>query len=264
MKLDLLLVGCGNMAGAMLAGWLDAGLVGQAVVIKPSPMAVTHPAVRVFTPQQGVPTEFVPDMAVLGVKPQMLDEILPAYLGYAETTPFLSLAAGKTLAWFENRLGPAAAVIRAMPNLPATVRRGVTGCAANGRVTARQRDQVTALLEAVGTVHWIDEARMNALTVLSGSGPAYLFLLEEVLAKAGESLGLVPDLAARLARETIVGAAELLAHSGEDAAALRARVTSKAGVTEAAVKILLQNDALPRIYASALQAGAARAAELAD
>ncbi len=261
---NLLLVGCGNMAGAMLAGWLDAGLVAQAVVVKPSPLALKHPALRAVSPEQGVPEEFRADLVVLGVKPQILNDVLPAYRHYAGHAPFLSLAAGKTLAYFERQLGPDAAVIRSMPNLPATVRMGATPCCASTAVTPAQRDMVTTLLQAIGTVHWIEEADMNAVTALSGGGPAHVFLLLEMLQQAAETLGLDPVLASTLARETIIGTAQLLAQSSEDAAVLRARVTSKAGTTEAAIRILLQNDALPTIYASALQAGAARAAELAD
>ena len=262
MSYNLLLVGCGNMASAMLSGWLQAGLVTSAVVVKPTPLVDDLANVTWMPTEQGAPAAFAPDLVVLGVKPQMLNDVLPQYRRYAETVPFLSIAAGKTLAYLQEQLGPDATIIRAMPNLPATLRKGVTGCTANAAVTPEQREMVTALLQAVGSVHWIEEAQMDALTALAGSGPAYLFLMVEVLAKAAETLGLSHQLSTILARETIIGAAALLKSSPEDAATLRARVTSKAGVTEAAVNVLLANDALPGLFTAALAANVKRAEEL--
>ena len=263
MAYNLLLIGCGNMAGAMLAGWLDTGLVNSAIVVKPTPLVMDHPAVSWLPPEEGLPTGFAPDMIVLGVKPQILDQVLPIYRHYGGQAPYLSLAAGKTLAYFELALGSYAAVIRTMPNLPSTIRQGVTGCVANDHVTEEQRATATNLLQAVGAVHWVAENQMNALTALSGSGPAYVFLLEEVLAQVGEQLGLSSELASSLARQTIIGTAGLLAQSHESAAIMRARVTSKAGVTEAAVNILLNDNALPELFAAALTANVRRAGELA-
>jgi pyrroline-5-carboxylate reductase len=203
-------------------------------------------------------------MIVLAVKPQAMADILPDYKQYAGQAAFLSIAAGKTIVFFEQHLGPKAAIIRAMPNLPATVRRGATVCAANAAATAAQKHTATALLAAVGTVHWAAEARLDAVTALSGSGPAYVFYLAELLAQAGIELGLNPDLANALARETIAGAGELLRQSTDSAATLRQKVTSPGGTTEAALRILMKNDDVLSIVRAALNAAASRAAELAD
>jgi pyrroline-5-carboxylate reductase len=151
-----------------------------------------------------------------------------------------------------------------MPNLPVTVGQGATVCCANSAATKEHRALAGTLLEAVGSVAWAQEDKIDAVTALSGSGPAYIFYLAEALEKAAIDLGLEPELAARLARQTIVGAAEMLRQSPEPPAALRARVTSKGGTTEAALKILMENDALLSIMRATLQAAAARSRELAD
>ena len=259
----ILLIGCGNMGHALLTGWRDAGLLGQSVVVEPAPLTMMD-TVSFVADAADLPPDFQPDMIVLAVKPQVLGDILPAYDRFAGLSPFLSIAAGKTIAFFERHLGPEASIVRAMPNLPATVRRGVSGCCANANATAQDRTLATRLLQAVGSVHWVDEAELDALTALSGSGPAYVFLLAETLARAGETLGLAPALSAALARETLAGAAEMLHESPEPAEILRARVTSKGGTTEAALRILMENDELLSIYARALQAAVSRARELAD
>ena len=254
------------MGIALLSGWLNAGLVSKAVVVKPSlANAISNSIVEHVTTVQEIPAGFMPDMVILAVKPQTLGEILPSYRHYAPATPFLSIAAGKTLAYFARHLGADAPVIRTMPNLPATVRRSVTGCVASDVVTQAQRDMATALMQAVGTVHWIEEGQIDALTAVSGCGPAYVFLLQEVMQKAGEALGLEPELGwASLARETITGTGILLDGSPEDAAILRQRVTSKGGTTEAAVAVLQQDDALGQLFKNALAAAAKRAGELAE
>jgi pyrroline-5-carboxylate reductase len=265
MTYTLLMIGCGNMGGALLSGWREAGLVNRAVIVKPSLAApLNDPAVTFVSTPAEIPAAFTPDMVILAVKPQTLTEILPLYRHYAPATPFLSIAAGKTLGYFATHFGPDAAVIRTMPNLPATVRRGVTGCVASDTVSRTHRDMATALMQAVGTVHWIEEAQIDALTAVSGSGPAYVFLLQEAMQKAGEALGLDAHLAASLARETITGTGVLLGGSPEDATLLRQRVTSKAGVTEAAIAILQQNDAMGELFKNALAAAAKRAGELAE
>jgi pyrroline-5-carboxylate reductase len=257
------------MGAALLAGWRDAGLIGRAVVVDPerSEGPLDHArddSCVMATTASEIPTDFTPDMIVLAVKPQVMAATLADYKHYAAHSAFLSIAAGKTIAFFQQHLGPQAAIIRAMPNLPATVRRGVSVCAANEAATEAQKQTATALLGAVGTVHWAGESQLDAVTALSGSGPAYVFYLAEVLAQAGAELGLSPELASALARETIAGAGELLRQSPDSAATLRQKVTSPGGTTEAALKLLMKNEELLCIVRAALEAAAKRAAELAE
>jgi pyrroline-5-carboxylate reductase len=294
---NLLLVGHGNMGAALLSGWQDAGLIGRAVVVDPHQPTVIpdKPQARSGTQSSAsenfeglsqsipgsrvkpgmtdkvvfvaaaseIPPSFTPDIIILAVKPQAMAAILPDYKKYAGHGAFLSIAAGKTITFFEQHLGAQTPIIRAMPNLPATVRRGASVCTANAAVTETQKQAATALLEAVGTVHWAAEAQLDAVTALSGSGPAYVFYLAEVLAEAGAELGLPAELANALARETIAGAGELLRQSPDSAAILRQKVTSPGGTTEAALKLLMKNEELLDIVRKALQAAASRAAELA-
>ena len=203
-------------------------------------------------------------MVVLAVKPQVMADVLTGYRRYAGQTAFLSIAAGKTIAFFEQHLAADAAIIRAMPNLPATVRLGTTAVCANAAVNPGQRAMATALLESVGAVHWVQEGQVDAISALSGSGPAYVFLLEETLSRAAETLGIDPALAVSLARSTLAGSAVMLNGATEPASELRRRVTSPGGTTEAALKILMENDALYTLYTKALQAAVRRAGELAS
>ena len=177
-----------------------------------------------------------------------MSDILPDYKRFVGKTPFLSIAAGKTLAYFTGHLGERAAVIRTMPNLAATVGSGVTVCTANDNIDIAQRKLAATLMQAVGSVHWTEESMMNAVTALSGSGPAYIFLLEEIFAEVAIELGLEHDLAAALARETIVGSADLLRKSPLPASELRAAVTSKGGTTEAALAVLMKNSEMLTLF----------------
>jgi pyrroline-5-carboxylate reductase len=178
---------------------------------------------------------------------------------------FLSIAAGRTIAYFEQKLGGAAAVVRSMPNTPAAVGRGITVACANGHVTSGQRARCDELLAAVGEVAWVeDEALLDAVTAVSGGGPAYVFLLIECLAEAGAAEGLPPDLAMRLARVTVSGAGELARLSSEPAAVLRQNVTSPAGTTLEALKVLMAPDGLQSLFTKAIAAATRRSRELAS
>ena len=263
MSFQLLLVGCGNMGRALLAGWHEVGLMGRSYVVEPAPVTVME-GVTFVADLADLPPDYRPDMIVLAIKPQILPDVLPEYRRFAGLAPFLSIAAGKTLAFFECQLGREAAIVRAMPNLPAMVRRGSSAACANAQATPQHRDVADALLRAVGSVHWVEEGEIDAITALAGSGPAYVFLMAEILARAGETLGISAALSAELAREMLAGSAEMLRQSPDVAATLRARVTSKGGTTEAALRILMENDALVSIYARAMQAAVTRARELAD
>ncbi|TAN62004.1 MAG: pyrroline-5-carboxylate reductase, partial [Magnetospirillum sp.] len=196
--------------------------------------------------------------------PQVMAEVLPPYGRFAAAV-FLSIAAGKPIAFFRSHLGDGAAIVRAMPNTPAAVRRGITVCCPGAGVDAPRRALCQSLLEAVGEVGWVeDESLMDAVTAVSGSGPAYVFLLAEVMAAAGIAQGLPPELAARLARATVSGAGELLRQSSDSAEQLRKNVTSPGGTTAAALAVLMADGGgLPGLMDAAVAAAARRGRELA-
>jgi len=224
------LVGAGKMGGAMAQGWLDAGLAASSLTIlepKPSPEIASLAASRgiALNPQIAAP----PEVLVLATKPQSLDQVAPGIAAIASArTLVLSILAGKTIADLTARLPQARAVVRAMPNLPAAIGRGVTGAFANANVTGEQRRWCERLLGAVGAFYWLDdESATDAVTAISGSGPAYIFALTEALAAAAERLGLEPELSMGLARGTVEGAAELMRRDSKTSpATLRRSVTS--------------------------------------
>ncbi len=257
----VLLVGCGKMGSALLAGWLDRGLApADVVVVEPSLPALPVPVIAAAT---DIPTAFVPDVVVLAVKPQVIAEILPPYARFSGAV-FLSIAAGKPIAFFQTHLGKTAAIVRAMPNTPAAVRRGITVCCPGPGLDDARRTLCQSLLEAVGEVGWIeDESLMDAVTAVSGSGPAYVFLLAEVMAEAGIRQGLPAELATRLARATVAGAGELLRQSEDSAEQLRKAVTSPGGTTAAALGVLMAEDGLPGLMTKAVTAATRRGRELA-
>jgi pyrroline-5-carboxylate reductase len=193
-------------------------------------------------------------------------EVVAAYRRFVgPQTLFLSIAAGKTLGFFGRVLGPEAALVRAMPNTPAAIGRGIAVACANPVATPAQRALAERLLAAVGEVGWVEDERLiDAVTALSGSGPAYVFLLIECLAKAGVAAGLPAAFAARLARATVAGAGELAQRSGESAAQLRENVTSPGGTTRAALDVLMAPDGLEPLLTRAVLAAAKRSRELAE
>ncbi len=258
----ILLVGCGKMGGALLQGWLDRGVpAADVMVVEP---AAPHLPVAVVTGNDAVPADFTPDIVVLAVKPQVMGQVVPPYRRYAGAATFLSIAAGKPIAFFQREFGERAAVVRAMPNTPAAVRRGITVACAHPAVTAEARHTCQGLLEAVGDVAWIDDERlMDAVTAVSGSGPAYVFLLAECLAKAGVAAGLPDELATVLARATVCGAGELMRQSSEPADVLRRNVTSPGGTTAAALEVLMSPSALQPLLTEAVAAATRRGRELA-
>ncbi len=264
----VILVGCGKMGQALLSGWLDQGLdpAGLAVIEPDAERrgALAGSGVALAASVDELDRDFRPDVVLLAVKPQMLAETIAPYGRYADAV-FLSIAAGKPLSFFTERLGRTAAVVRAMPNTPAAIRRGITVCVANSHVDAAHRTACRVLLEAVGEVAWIeDEGLMDAVTAVSGSGPAYVFLMAECLAAAGARAGLPADLAARLAGATIAGAGALLAQAGRPPDQLRRDVTSPGGTTQAALDVLMKDgDGLAELMEKAVAAAARRGRELA-
>jgi len=255
------------MGGALLAGWLEQGTCPtDAVIVDPNYDPAAGPAgVRSASSPEGLPADFAPDVILLAVKPQAMDQAAPFYRPFAKHAVFLSIAAGRTLASLEAVLGADAAIVRAMPNTPAAVRRGATGLLANRNVSEQQRRTCDQLVTAVGKAVWVErEQQLDAVTALSGSGPAYVFLLVEALAAAGENLGLPADLSAILARETVTGAGELLHQSPLSAATLRENVTSPNGTTYAALQVLMkEGGGLGALMRDATEAAARRAEELA-
>ena len=265
----VLLVGCGKMGGALLSGWLARGLL-RAVVVEPAKPAAAPFAGRAeFVPDaEAIPDGFVPAAVVLAIKPQEAATTLPAYARFA-TGPgggavFVSIMAGKTASGIAALLGGSAAVVRAMPNTPAAIGQGFTVATAGRGVTAPQRGLADALLAATGEVAWTDaESHLDAVTAVSGGGPAYVFLLAELLEKAATEQGLPADLARRMARATVAGSGALLAASAEDAATLRTNVTSPKGTTEQALAVLMAEAAWPALVSRAVAAATERSRELA-
>jgi len=262
---SLLLVGAGRMGGALLKGWLNLGLAPERLFLlepQPSPeiaaLAAAH-RISLALPAQA------PDVVVLAVKPQIFEDaaaVLRAKAG--PQTLILSIMAGKTIANIAARLPQARAIIRAMPNLPASIGCGITGAVANSEVSSNERRTADRLLSGVGKVEWLaDEGLIDAVTAVSGSGPAYVFLLAECLAEAGIAAGLPADTAARLARATVEGAGALLAQSSAlTAAALREAVTSPGGTTAAALAVLMAPQGLGLLLETAVEAAKRRAGEL--
>lgn len=270
MSPTLLLAGCGKMGSALLEGWLERGVRPQDVtIVDPNTditdtLKATH-GVNTAGSTDELSHDLSPDVVMLAVKPQVMDDVLPDYTRFVgKGSVFLSIAAGKTIGYFEDRLGPDAVIIRAMPNTPAAVRRGITVGCNNRNVSDAQRRSCDELLQAVGSVEWVDdEGLIDAVTALSGGGPAYVCLLVECLAQAGIDAGLPEDLAMRLARETVSGSGELLHQSTEPASILRRNVTSPGGTTAEALKVLMADDGWQPLVTKAIAAATARSRELA-
>lgn len=263
---SLLLVGAGKMGGAMLDGWIARGLnPKKLVVIEPQPgkavQALTRRGLKLNPKGKAGEASAI----VIAVKPQSAPDAVPPLRPYVgKTTLVLSIMAGRTLRFLEQSLSPGTAIVRAMPNTPAAIGRGISVAVANAKVSARQRKLASDLLAAIGKVEWAgDETLMDAVTALSGSGPAYVFLLAEAMTKAGIAAGLPAELAARLARETVAGSGELLHRSTLDAATLRQNVTSPGGTTAAALEVLLGPGGFEELLTRAIAAATRRGRELA-
>ncbi len=262
----LVLLGAGKMGAAMLDGWLARGLAPKKlVVLEPQPgksvKALTRRGLKLNP--KGKPQ--AASAIVIAVKPQTAPEAVPALSPHVgKGTLVLSIMAGRTLRFLEQTLPPGTAIVRAMPNTPAAIGRGITVAVANGKVSARQRRQASDLLAAIGAVEWVsDETLMDAVTAVSGSGPAYVFLLAEAMTKAGIAAGLPAALAARLARETVAGSGELLKRSALDAAVLRQNVTSPGGTTAAALEVLMGPGGFDELLTRAIAAATRRGRDLA-
>jgi pyrroline-5-carboxylate reductase len=264
----LVLVGCGKMGTALLRGWVAAGVASSCVVVEPTGVPAgfgSAAEILWYSSPQELPAGLRPDAVVFAVKPQSADEVVANYRSWAgPETLFVSIVAGKTLSGLARRLGRAA-IVRTMPNTPAAIGRGITVACANPLVTIGQRQLCDRLLAAIGESAWVeDEALMDVVTAVSGSGPAYVFLLIEALARAGQAEGLPSDLALRLARATVAGSGELARLSEESPAQLRENVTSPGGTTRAALDVLMAADGLEPLIGRAVAAAATRSRELAS
>jgi pyrroline-5-carboxylate reductase len=261
----IVLAGAGKMGGAMLSGWLAQGLdANRVAVIEPYPSdeikALSAKGVRLNPAPQDIGGVAA---LVVAVKPQMFREAGPPLRSFAgSSTLVVSIMAGITIASIREVCG--GNVVRAMPNTPAAIGRGITVAVAAGNVSATQRAVADALLHAIGSVEWTgDETLMDAVTAVSGSGPAYVFLLAEELARAGVEAGLPPELATKLARETVAGSGELLHRSELDAATLRRNVSSPGGTTAAALEVLMGEGGMQSLLTRAVAAATRRSRELA-
>ncbi|WP_353471248.1 pyrroline-5-carboxylate reductase [Salipiger sp. H15] len=260
----LVLLGCGKMGSAMLEGWLGRGL-------PPASVWVNDPHPSEWLKAQGVHLNEVlpesPAIVLIAVKPQMMADALPVLASYGNAdTLFLSVAAGVTIATYEQMLGERTPIIRAMPNTPAAVGQGITAVIGNANAGEANLAMAEELLSAVGQVVRLEaEAQMDAVTGLSGSGPAYVFHLIECLAKAGEAEGLAPELAMQLAKATVAGAGALAMQAAEDPAQLRRNVTSPNGTTQAGLEVLMDEDkGLPPLVRATVAAAVRRSEELAN
>ncbi len=261
---SMTLLGCGKMGGAMLRSWLDQGLLTKVIIIDPSepPKAFTNdPRIKHIRTAENHSIDT--DIFTIAVKPQALEKSVENIDKIQKSTVLLSILAGKSIKSLECIFSSNAPIIRAMPNTPASIGKGANVAIANSNVSEHQKDCISELLSALGMAQWIeDESLMNAVTALSGSGPAYIFYIIEMLACSGEKLGLEPELAMSLARQTVIGSASL-AESDKDipACKLRENVTSPKGTTEAALRILMDGRAQD-IFNEALLAAKKRGEEL--
>jgi len=262
----LVLVGAGKMGSAMLDGWLGRGLDPKKItVIEPQPVKAVKALARRGVKLNPKNRIGVASAIVIAVKPQSAPEALPPLARYIDkATLVLSIMAGRTIGFLEKSLPAGTAIVRAMPNTPAAIGRGISVAVANAKISKRHRKQASDLLAAIGKVEWVlDEALMDAVTALSGSGPAYIFLLAECMARAGVAAGLPPDLATRLACETVAGSAELLHRSDIDAATLRQNVSSPGGTTAAALEVLMGPGGFDQLLTQAIDAATRRSRDLA-
>ena len=260
------------MGGALLEGWFKRGFSPvDVIIVEPAGRdsvapCSRHRALTCLATAAEVPRDFVPDVVLFAVKPQVADSVVGDYRRFVNKAPvFLSVIAGKTTGYFQQHLGEGAAVVRCMPNTPAAVGRAITAMYAAPAASAVQRRVCEVLLQAVGDVTWLaDESLMDAVTAVSGSGPAYVFLMVEALRDAGIAAGLPPDVAAHLARATVIGSGALL---DRDAAVapdvLRQNVTSPGGTTAAALSVLMGENGLKDLMTHAVAAAAARSKQLA-
>jgi pyrroline-5-carboxylate reductase len=268
MSIKLILVGCGNMGYAMLAGWLSSARLAanEVLVVEPAePLRARAEGlgVKCVEDASDIGSDVAPQLVLFAVKPQVIKSVVPAYATYAQTATYLSVAAGTPVSAFQGILGEGAAIIRCMPNTPASIGKGMMVTFSNRNVTPGAEAFVLDLLSSSGEVTTVaDEALMDAVTAVSGSGPAYIFHFIECLTSAGQSAGLPTETAKLLAMQTVYGAACLAAESKEEPAELRRQVTSPNGTTAAALAVFMDGERLKTLVTEAVEAARARSVEL--
>lgn len=263
---SVLLVGCGNMGGALWAGWERSGIAPSVILDRHCP-APPSPHRIARTPDD-IPPDFQPDFIVLAVKPAKAEDAIATIAPWLAGTTLLSVMAGRqcsSLASAASATGTPTPIIRSMPNMPSAIGKGVTGAYSDASLPPEVRRQASALLEAVGSVAWVEtEEQIDLVTAVSGSGPAYVYLLAELMEQAGIAKGLPPKVARLLARGTVEGAGAVLGTNPQDSATLRRNVTSPNGTTAAALDVLMTKDRWPEAITMAIDAAARRARELAS
>ncbi len=266
---NLLLVGCGKMGSALLGGYISKGRAKESItIIEPNTDMATllkkEYQVNVIDTMDKLPSDYHFDIVQLSVKPQVMQKVLPEYRKRCgKNTLFISIAAGKTISFFEEHLGSDFPIVRVMPNLPALVNKGVTALYANHNVSEKQKQATEKLFASVGQAFWLEqEAQMDAVTAVSGSGPAYVFHFFEALEQAALSLGLPAEMSKALAYSTIGGSAEMALASDKTAGELREQVTSPKGTTEAGLNVLMAD--LPELIKRTTKAACNRSKALAD
>lgn len=269
-NINLALIGCGKMGTAMLRGWLASGIENRVYILDPAGIPedlqdyVPNPVSFFTDPAKFISAAPAADIFIIAVKPQMMEDVCKSI---AKAVPrgalVLSIAAGQTIAAFERRFGAEQPVVRTMPNTPASIGEGISVAVANGNVTEAQKAQADAVLKSIGRTEWVDDENLlNAVTAVSGSGPAYVFLLIEVMAEAGRKSGLPADLSMRLARQTVIGAGALAKKEAAlPVSSLRQNVTSPGGTTEAALRVLMGGP-MQRMFDEAIAAATTRGKEL--
>jgi pyrroline-5-carboxylate reductase len=263
----ILLVGCGNIGRAMLSQWLRNPQLNFILLEREPSIALfdlIEPHANRILINPTVP--FKADVAVLAVKPQQMEEaLIPLTHGLPLETLIISIAGGKKISYYEQHFKPSQPIIRAMPNMAASVAESITVCVANKNITSKHRTLVDFLFEAIGKVVWCEnEESLSSVTAISGSGPAYIFLLTECLVEAAKAGGLDAKMAAELARQTVIGAGAQLKQSKFSAEDLRKQVTSPGGTTEAALKILMSENGLKQLIANAVKVATERAKQMAN
>lgn len=267
MTIRIVLAGCGNMGFAMVSGWLSAGKVGPAELVVVEPNAdlrkrVADLGISAFADASELAPSVSPELVIFAVKPQVMGNVVPAYRHYSDST-FVSIAAGTGVAAMQEILGKGAAIIRCMPNTPAAIGHGMMVLFSNANVGNQADDFVADLMSASGEVARIDDENlMDAVTAVSGSGPAYIFHFIEAFSAAGRKAGLPDDVADKLAMQTVYGAAKLAVQSADDPATLRKQVTSPNGTTAAALEVLMAPDGLEKLLIQAVDAARIRGVEL--
>lgn len=263
-KPSIALIGCGKMGSAMLRGWVASDIASKITVLEPNGLPEEFqntPSIEGVSSATDLPPA---DIFILAVKPQIMNEVCQSLKGKtSKETLILSIAAGQKIGNFEKHFGPDQPVIRVMPNTPAAIGQGISVAVGNKNVSSEQRDLAANLLNSIGLVEWVaDEDLMDAVTALSGSGPAYIFLLIEIMAKAGVQSGLPEGFAMKLARQTVIGSAALAAAEPDvPAEQLRKNVTSPGGTTEAALNVLM-NGEMQELFDRAMSAATARSKDL--